>query len=169
VNVHGSFFDWFVFPSERERRMTQSSQKDCAFFSILRRVECERCFEKKFYRKLTDACQTKANNKKKTGMIGKTFTIGSKGAYASGNFAKTKKRDSIVCKRKIDEDFFKNSHVFHENLVQHETRKIKFYMLFLKSQKKCPFHVFFSEKNSETTEIFNVFESFSSDVGVPMR
>lgn len=32
------------------------------------------------YLKLTDACQTKANNKKKTGMIGKTFTIDSKGA-----------------------------------------------------------------------------------------
>jgi hypothetical protein len=28
-------------------------------------------------------------------MIGKIFTIGSKGAYASGNFAKTKNIDSI--------------------------------------------------------------------------
>lgn len=32
------------------------------------------------YLKLTDACQTKANNKKKTGIIGNTFTIASKGA-----------------------------------------------------------------------------------------
>jgi hypothetical protein len=33
-----------------------------------------------FYLKLTDACHTKANNKKKIGIIGKTSTIGSKGA-----------------------------------------------------------------------------------------
>ena len=39
------------------------------------------------YRKLTDACQTKANNKKKTGITGNTSTMGSNGAYASGNFA----------------------------------------------------------------------------------
>ena len=44
----------------------------------------------KSYRKLTEACQTKANNKKKTGIIGKTLTMGSKGAYASGNFASNK-------------------------------------------------------------------------------
>ena len=39
------------------------------------------------YLKLTEACQTKANSKKSTGMIGNTSTRGSKGAYASGNFA----------------------------------------------------------------------------------
>ena len=39
-----------------------------------------------FYRKLTEACQTKASKIKSTGMIGKTSTMGSKGAYASGNF-----------------------------------------------------------------------------------
>ena len=44
----------------------------------------------KFYLKLTDACQTKAKSKKSTGIIGKTSTIGSKGAYASGNFASKK-------------------------------------------------------------------------------
>ena len=32
------------------------------------------------YLKLTDACHTKANNKKKTGIIGNTLTIGSNGA-----------------------------------------------------------------------------------------
>jgi hypothetical protein len=42
------------------------------------------------YLKLTDACQTKARSKKSTGMIGNTSTIGSKGAYASGNFASKK-------------------------------------------------------------------------------
>ena len=36
------------------------------------------------------ACQTKANNKKKTGIIGKTSTIGLKNIYASGNLAKSK-------------------------------------------------------------------------------
>lgn len=39
------------------------------------------------YLKLTAACQTKANNINKTGMIGSTSTIGSNGAYASGNLA----------------------------------------------------------------------------------
>jgi len=33
-----------------------------------------------FYLKLTDACQTNANKIKRTGIIGKTSTIGSKGA-----------------------------------------------------------------------------------------
>ena len=42
------------------------------------------------YRKLTDACQTNANSKKSTGIIGNTSTRGSKGAYASGNFASNK-------------------------------------------------------------------------------
>ena len=42
------------------------------------------------YLKLTDACQTKARSKKSTGIIGNTSTIGSKGAYASGNFASKK-------------------------------------------------------------------------------
>ena len=32
----------------------------------------------------TAACQTKANNKKKTGIIGNTSTIGLKATYASG-------------------------------------------------------------------------------------
>lgn len=36
------------------------------------------------------ACQTKANSKKKTGIIGKTSTIGLKIIYASGNLAKSK-------------------------------------------------------------------------------
>ena len=36
------------------------------------------------------ACQTKANNKKKTGIIGKISTIGLKAIYASGNRAKSK-------------------------------------------------------------------------------
>ena len=42
------------------------------------------------YLKLTDACQTKARSKKSTGIIGNTSTRGSKGAYASGNFASKK-------------------------------------------------------------------------------
>jgi hypothetical protein len=46
--------------------------------------------KKNFYLKLTEACQTKANSKNNTGITGKTSTIGSKGAYASGNFAKIK-------------------------------------------------------------------------------
>lgn len=36
------------------------------------------------------ACQTKANNKKKTGIIGNTSTIGLNTTYASGNRAKSK-------------------------------------------------------------------------------
>ena len=36
------------------------------------------------------ACQTKANNKKKTGIIGKTSTIGLNTIYASGNRANNK-------------------------------------------------------------------------------
>ena len=32
------------------------------------------------YRKLTEACQTNASNKKNRGMVGKTSTIGSNGA-----------------------------------------------------------------------------------------
>ena len=36
------------------------------------------------------ACQTNANNKKKTGIIGKTSTIGLKATYASGNRANNK-------------------------------------------------------------------------------
>jgi hypothetical protein len=43
---------------------------------------------KLIYRKLTDACQTKASNKKRTGIMGKTSTIGSKTAYASGSLPK---------------------------------------------------------------------------------
>ena len=39
------------------------------------------------YLKLTAACQTKANSMNNTGMIGSTSTMGSNGAYASGNFA----------------------------------------------------------------------------------
>jgi len=38
----------------------------------------------KNYLKPIAACQTKANNKKKTGIIGKTSTIGLKATYASG-------------------------------------------------------------------------------------
>ena len=36
------------------------------------------------------ACQTNANNKKKTGIIGKTSTIGLNTIYASGNRANNK-------------------------------------------------------------------------------
>jgi len=42
----------------------------------------------KFYLKPTAACQTKANNRKKIGIIGSTSTKGSKIWYASGSFAK---------------------------------------------------------------------------------
>ncbi len=42
------------------------------------------------YLKLTEACHTKAKAKNTTGIIGSTSTIGSNGAYASGNFAKNK-------------------------------------------------------------------------------
>ena len=49
------------------------------------------------------ACQTKANNKKKTGIIGKTSTIGLKATYASGNRANNKlsinKTSNIYVKR----------------------------------------------------------------------
>ena len=43
-----------------------------------------------YYLKLTEACQTKAKSKNKIGIIGKTSTSGSNGAYASGNFVKKK-------------------------------------------------------------------------------
>lgn len=43
-----------------------------------------------YYLKPIAACQTKANNKKKTGIIGNTSTIGLNTVYASGNRAKTK-------------------------------------------------------------------------------
>ena len=39
------------------------------------------------YRKLTEACQTKAKRKKSIGITGKISTNGLKGAYASGNLA----------------------------------------------------------------------------------
>jgi hypothetical protein len=42
-----------------------------------------------FYLKPIAACQTKASNKKKTGIIGKTSTIGLNITYASGNFDKS--------------------------------------------------------------------------------
>jgi hypothetical protein len=41
------------------------------------------------YLKLTDACQTKAKRINKTGITGRTSTIGANGAYASGSFAST--------------------------------------------------------------------------------
>lgn len=44
--------------------------------------------KKSNYRKLTDACQTKARRKNKIGIIGNISTKGLNGAYASGNFAK---------------------------------------------------------------------------------
>lgn len=47
-------------------------------------------YKNTIYLKLTDACQTNAKRIKRTGIIGKTSTIGSKGAYASGNFASKK-------------------------------------------------------------------------------
>lgn len=37
------------------------------------------------YRKLREACQTKAKIKKNTGTTGKTSVNGAKGAYTSGN------------------------------------------------------------------------------------
>ena len=40
----------------------------------------------KHYLKPTDACQTKANNKKKIGIAGKTSITGLKTTYASGSF-----------------------------------------------------------------------------------
>ena len=42
------------------------------------------------------ACHTNANNKKKTGIIGKTSTIGLKITYASGKRAKNKVSIIIV-------------------------------------------------------------------------
>lgn len=42
------------------------------------------------YLKPIAACQTKANNRKKTGIIGNTSTIGLKAIYASGKRANTK-------------------------------------------------------------------------------
>ena len=42
------------------------------------------------YLKPIAACQTKANNKKKTGITGKTSTIGLNATYASGNRANNK-------------------------------------------------------------------------------
>ena len=44
----------------------------------------------KIYLNPTAACQTKANNKKKTGIIGNTSTIGLNATYASGKRANTK-------------------------------------------------------------------------------
>ena len=46
------------------------------------------------YRKLTEACHTKAKRKNKIGITGKTSTKGLKGAYASGNLAK---KISVIC------------------------------------------------------------------------
>jgi len=48
------------------------------------------------YLKPTAACQTKANNKNKTGIIGKRSTIGLNTSNASGNFAS--KIPSIILK-----------------------------------------------------------------------
>ena len=42
------------------------------------------------YLKATEACQTNAKSKKRTGIIGSTSTMGSKGAYASGKRPNTK-------------------------------------------------------------------------------
>jgi hypothetical protein len=44
----------------------------------------------------TDACQTKANRRKKTGIAGITSTIGRNAVYGSGK-ADNKKLISIVC------------------------------------------------------------------------
>lgn len=44
------------------------------------------------YLKPTADCQTKATNKKKTGIIGRTSTKGENGAYASGKV----KRNNII-------------------------------------------------------------------------
>lgn len=49
-----------------------------------------------YYLKPTAACQTKAKAKNNTGITGKTSTIGSKGAYASGNFASRKDIDNTM-------------------------------------------------------------------------
>ena len=58
-------------------------------------------FKKKNYLKLTAACQTKANNINNTGIIGNISTIGSKGAYASGSFAKQNAINSTEVLHKI--------------------------------------------------------------------
>ena len=49
----------------------------------------------KHYLKPTDACQTKANNKKNTGIAGITSTIGRKAVYGSGK-ADSKKFTPIL-------------------------------------------------------------------------
>jgi hypothetical protein len=51
----------------------------CSYFIFLK------CL---YYRNLTEACHTKANNKNRIGIIGKTSINGSNGAYASGSRAK---------------------------------------------------------------------------------
>jgi hypothetical protein len=48
-----------------------------------------------FYRKLTDACQTKANKMNKTGITGIKSIIGENGEYASGSFANTIAKDAM--------------------------------------------------------------------------
>jgi hypothetical protein len=50
---------------------------------------------RKHYLKPTDACQTKANNKKNTGIAGITSTIGRKAVYGSGK-ADSKKFTPIL-------------------------------------------------------------------------
>jgi hypothetical protein len=50
------------------------------------------------YRKLTDACHTKARSKKSTGTIGSTSTRGSNGAYASGRRPITKSGNICIKK-----------------------------------------------------------------------
>lgn len=47
------------------------------------------------YLKLTDACQTNAKRINKTGITGRTSTIGANGAYASGSFASTMSKCAI--------------------------------------------------------------------------
>lgn len=51
-------------------------------------INCQQIF--KIYLNPIAACQTKANNKKKTGIIGNTSTIGLNMIYASGNRANNK-------------------------------------------------------------------------------
>ena len=54
-----------------------------------------------YNRKLTEACHTNARSKKRTGIIGRMSTIGSKGAYASGSFVRKK----IIKRTKIKSCF----------------------------------------------------------------
>ena len=71
------------------------------------------------------ACHTKANNKKKTGMIGNTSTIGLKTTYASG------KRDNnkVSISNNIFLKFYKSNNIRFNNI--NSTIKLSKFLIYI--------------------------------------